>query len=131
MTRRITDQLVAALAGMLLGVSVCAAVAPDAWSRVDPQPTRGTVSWYCLPGRSACTAGYPADGLYAAAGPALRWGDWRGRSLTLTAGDRSVRVTLIDWCACPDGRLIDLYASAFRELAPLDRGIVRVVIDEP
>ena len=64
--------------------------------------------------------------MYAAAGPALRVGDWRGRTVTVTAGGRSVRVTLIDWCACPDGRLIDLYAGAFSRLAPLSRGVVRV-----
>lgn len=89
---------------------------------------RGAASWYCLPGRSACTAGHPAGELAAAAGPALRVGDWRGRVVTVTAGDRSVRVRLIDWCACPDGRVIDLYASAFRRLAPLERGLVTVEV---
>lgn len=85
----------------------------------------GVASWYCEPGRSRCTRGWPADCLCAAAGPALRVGEWRGRLVTVTAGDRSVTVRLVDWCACPQ-RLVDLYAAAFRQLAPLSRGLVRV-----
>lgn len=89
---------------------------------------RGTASWYCLPGRSACTAGYPADGLYAAAGPALRVGNWRGRVVTVERADGSaaVRVRLVDACACGGGRVIDLYALAFGRLAPLSAGVVEV-----
>jgi hypothetical protein len=89
---------------------------------------RGTASWYCLPGRSACTAGYPSGGLYAAAGPALRRGDWRGSFVTVELADGSAAVTvqLIDVCACPGGRVVDLYAGAFSRLAPLSAGVVRV-----
>jgi len=61
----------------------------------DDAHVSGVASWYCGNG-SACTRGYP-DGLYAAAGPALRVGDWRGRTVTVTAGSSSVRVRLIDW----------------------------------
>lgn len=78
-------------------------------------PISGIASWY------------PARGLIAAAGPGLRTGQWRGRVLTFTAGDRSVRVTLTDWCACP-GRLVDLSDDAFRQLAPLSRGLVLVMV---
>lgn len=90
----------------------------------------GTATWYCLAGRSPCTRGYPG-GLYAAAGPALRaaLGDWRGRNVTITASDGNrVSVTLIDWCACPGGRVIDLYGEAFLRLAPLSRGVLRVTV---
>jgi hypothetical protein len=92
------------------------------------QPSRdhvrsGTASWYCGHG-SPCTRGYP-DGLYAAAGPALRQGRWRGRTVTVALGARRVRVTLIDWCACPS-RLLDLYSSAFERLALLSHGLVNV-----
>lgn len=89
----------------------------------------GTATWYCSPGRSPCTRGYPG-GLYAAAGPALRaaLGDWRGRQVTVSAGGRSVTVMLIDWCACGSGRVIDLYGEAFARLAPLSRGVLTVTL---
>lgn len=81
----------------------------------------GTATWYC------CTRGYPS-GLYAAAGPGIRVGNWRGRYVRVCAGSRCVRVRLIDWCACGHGRVIDLYPEAFRRLAPLSRGVVRVQV---
>ena len=46
----------------------------------------------------------------------------------LRPGDDCVRVTLIDWCACEGDRVIDLYGHAFRRLAPLGTGIVRVSV---
>lgn len=33
-----------------------------------------------------------------------------------------------DWCACPNGRLLDPYSDAFSRLAPLSRGIVKVTV---
>jgi hypothetical protein len=87
----------------------------------------GKASWFCRPGVSRCTSGYPASGAYAAAGPALRVGDWRGRVVTVTSGGRSIRVTLSDWCQCPD-KVIDLYASQFQRLAPLSRGVIPVQV---
>jgi hypothetical protein len=84
----------------------------------------GVASWYCLAGVSACHHSY-MGGLYAAAGPALRVGSWRNRSVVVSLGGRSVRVRLVDWCACPR-RVIDLYADAFRRLAPLSSGVIRV-----
>jgi rare lipoprotein A (peptidoglycan hydrolase) len=39
-----------------------------------------------------------------------------------------VSVKLIDWCGCPNGRVIDLYSDAFRRLAPLSSGTVKVSI---
>ncbi len=83
----------------------------------------GTASWYCGHG-SACPRAR-SGGLSAAAGPLLRQGDWRGRRVVVRSGGRSVRVTLVDWCACP-GRVIDLFADAFSRLAPLSRGLVSV-----
>jgi hypothetical protein len=90
---------------------------------------RGSASWYCGHG-SACTHGY-MDGLYAAAGPALRAAlgrEWRGRRVHVASGLRGVDITLIDWCACPNGRLLDLFSDAFLRLAPLDRGVVKVTV---
>lgn len=83
-------------------------------SRVSGVPT-----YYCRAGVSPCTGGYP-DGpgtdMFAAAGPSLRVGDWRGRVVTVSANGLSVRVTLIDWCACGDDHFIDLYYDAFKAL---------------
>ncbi len=88
----------------------------------------GPASWYCKPGRSACTRGY-RGGLHAAAGPKVRamlGSRYRGQAVTVWAGIRRVRVTIVDWCACPGGRVLDLYADAFDNLAPLSRGTVAV-----
>jgi rare lipoprotein A (peptidoglycan hydrolase) len=107
-------------------------LAPESKAKViqksKPKPAtsnsiRGTASWYCMAGRSACHYQY-SGGLYAAAGPALRVGNWRGRTVTVCANN-CVNVKLIDWCACPS-RAIDLYSDAFKRLAPLSSGTVRV-----
>lgn len=88
---------------------------------------RGDATWYCLPGVSACHRD-ANGGMYAAAGEELRVGDWRGRKVTVCAGDDCVRVTLIDWCACEGDRVVDLYGDAFRRLASLSAGIVPVTV---
>ena len=69
---------------------------------------------------------------HAAAGPALRTGDWRGRSVTVCAGGQCVTTRLTDWCAC--GRrngmptLIDLARADFARLASPSRGVIRVTV---
>lgn len=88
---------------------------------------RGDASWYCLPGVSACHRDR-SGGMYAAAGPELRIGDWRGRTVSVCRGDDCISVQLIDWCACPGDRVIDLYGDAFRKLASLSAGIVPVTV---
>jgi len=96
-----------------------------------PRPTRlrarGDATWYCVPGVSACHRAH-AGGMYAAAGAELRVGDWRGRRVLVCQGDDCVRVTLVDWCACAGDRVIDLYGDAFRRLAPLSSGVLRVSV---
>ena len=88
---------------------------------------RGGASWYCQTGVSACHRDYPG-GMYAAAGAALRVGSWRGRQVRVCAGADCIWVRLIDWCACGNGHIIDLYSDAFRRLAPLNTGVVRVTV---
>jgi rare lipoprotein A (peptidoglycan hydrolase) len=88
---------------------------------------RGTATWYCKTGVSACHRKHPG-GMYAAAGPELRVGAWRGRSVRVCAGGDCIQVRLIDWCACGGARVIDLYSDAFRKLAPLNAGVVRVTV---
>lgn len=87
----------------------------------------GSASWYCKTGVSSCHYAH-SSGLYAAAGPALRVGDWRGRRVQVCAGSRCVTVTLIDWCQCYGTRVIDLYSDAFRLLKPLSSGVARVTV---
>ncbi len=77
---------------------------------------RGTATWYDN-----------GPGLYAAAGPGLRTGHWRGRVVSVCDPAACVTVRLTDWCACPH-HLIDLSPSAFSSLAPLSRGVVGVVV---
>ncbi len=92
-----------------------------------PNPTHsvsGSASWYCRNG-SGCAAGYPG-GLYAAAGPALRVGNWRGRTVSVCGSGNCVNVKLIDSCWCGTGRVIDLYSDAFSRLTPLSAGTLTV-----
>jgi len=86
-------------------------------------------------GHAGYATWYAASGMIAAAGPALRrelGKGWRGERVRVTAGGRSVWVTLADWCACGPrhGRptLLDLSDDAFRRLAPLSRGVLRVTV---
>lgn len=84
-------------------------------------------TWYCLAGVSKCH--YAASGgLYAAISPDLA--HLRGKTLTVRYGQQSVRVKVID-CNCEAYRAIDLYADAFRRLAPLSVGRMDVTISWP
>ena len=83
-------------------------------------------------GRSGQASWFRAPSGTAAAGPALRamlGKGWRGQIVTVCAtGGNCLSVRLTDWCACPNGRVIDLGADSFRRLAPLSRGLVRVTV---
>ena len=94
-----------------------------------PNPTHsvsGRAAWYCNNG-SGCPAGY-SGGMYAAAGPGLRVGNWRGRTVNVCGNGNCINVTLVDWCACGGAREIDLFADAFARLAPLSTGTVAVTV---
>ena len=101
-----------------------------------PRPTKhtdtlgGVATWHAT-GR---------DGFYAAAGPALRRAigpNWRGSHVLVAryGTTKGVEVVLNDWCACGDrhgySTLLDLSDEAFRALAPLSRGVIRVAVDIP
>ena len=88
---------------------------------------RGSATWYCKTGVSACHNAYPG-GYYAAAGPALRVGNWRGRVVQVCGSGSCVNVRLVDWCACGGSHIIDLYSDAFQRLAPLNAGAVQVTV---
>jgi hypothetical protein len=114
----------ALMAFLLMIAAILSAIVPA--ETVPEEPTaawgvRGWATWYD-----------DGPGFYAAAGPALRRGDWRGTPVIVSANGRSVKVWLTDWCACGDRHgdptVIDLSPDAFRVLAPLSQGIVRVEV---
>jgi hypothetical protein len=88
-------------------------------------PLQGTATWYCG-GGSPCTAGYdPLDSI-AAIDPST--GIRKGAVLRVTSGGRSVRVTVVDVCACGGRRIIDLSRLAFSRLADPSVGVIPVTI---
>ena len=80
-----------------------------------------SITWYCKPNVSRCTAGYPASCYCAAASPDLLALGWRGKLVNVTANGRRVTVRIVD-CSCQAHRSVDLFAVAFDDLAPLSRG---------
>lgn len=102
---------------------------------VKAEPTskpKSNISGGTLVAKGVATWYDDGPGLYGAAGPALRTGNWRGRAVTVCSGSRCVRIRLTDWCACGsrNGRqtVVDLSTSAFRALAPLSRGVITVEV---
>lgn len=93
---------------------------------INVQSVTGSATWYCKPNISACPVVH-SGGMYAAAGSELRIGNWRGRYVNVTYQGRTIRVQLVDWCACGGDRAIDLFADAFAKLAPLNAGVLRGV----
>lgn len=88
----------------------------------------GVPTYYCWAGHSRCTSGYPdvaGKQMYAAAGPSLRVGNWRGRVVAVTGSNGvTIRVKLIDFCACGGDHFIDLYHDAFVALGAPRRATV-------
>ncbi len=64
----------------------------------------------------------------AAAGPALRIGDWRGSTVRVCA-QTCIVVRLTGACWCKGDRIIDLDDADFAKLAPLSRGVVSVTVE--
>lgn len=102
-------------------------ILPQPKVRLTGKSAQGSATWYCKAGVSPCHSNY-LSGYYAAAGPALRVGDWRGRVVRVCGNGSCVNVRLIDWCACSGSHIIDLYSDAFQRLAPLSAGAVRVTV---
>ena len=108
--------------------------APDrALVRPDPAARAGGGQGHQLTGLATWYATGP-DCLCAAAGPALRVGDWRGSTVTVTANGRLIEVTLADACWCVDRHglptLLDLSDEAVAALG-LDprRGVYAVTVE--
>ena len=104
---------------------------PKPTPRATPKPvalktsrkTTVSATWYCLPGTSRCSRSH-SGGLYAAISPDLE--SLRGKRVRVCYRSSCVVVTIID-CNCQATRSIDLYADAFRQLAPLSAGRLRGV----
>jgi hypothetical protein len=102
--------------------------------RPDRPPKRfviGRMTWYCKSGVSACHRAFPdrmgRHDAFGAAGPSLRRAlgpGWRGTAVRVTWRGHSAWLWLIDWCRCPNGRVVDAYADVFAKLAPLSRGVL-------
>lgn len=78
---------------------------------------RGSASWYCKAGVSVCHYKYPPGSMVAAACGKLRaaMGSWRGKTVSVSSGRRTVSVKLVDWCGSRS-KLIDLYWEPMRRL---------------
>lgn len=90
-----------------------------------PAVSSGVASWYA-------DARAPQGSLYAAV-PGYRGRPYWAVVRPYGKAQPKIRVLVMDSCACyvgtRDERAIDLSWSAFAKLAPLSRGIVRVVIE--
>ncbi len=89
----------------------------------------GTATWLCDPPKyPRCTRGYGESSFVAAAGSEIPR-SWRGRLVRVWHEGRHVDVRLVDSCLCKGARVIDLYAIAFRRLAPTSLGEIFVTVE--
>lgn len=92
--------------------------------------TNGVASWYCDPPRwPRCTVGYPEDKLVAAIRTDLLGHRGERARVCLAGSKRCTEVTVVDCNCAPGANLIDLYAVAFRKLAPTDAGRIDVALE--
>lgn len=85
---------------------------------ISGRSVRGSASWYCKAGVSICHHSYPPGSMVAAACGKLRraiGSAWRGKVVTVSSGQRTVTVKLVDWCGSTS-KLIDLYWEPMRRL---------------
>ena len=88
----------------------------------------GKASWYCRAGISICHHAYPPGSMVAAACRKLRIAmgpGWRGDTVTVSSGGRTVTVKLVDWCGSTT-KLIDLYWEPMRRLG--GTGVIPVTV---
>lgn len=77
----------------------------------------GKASWYCSVQIPICHHSYGPGSMVAAACAPLRavYPNWRGKTVVVTSGGRSVVVKLVDWCGSKS-KVIDLYREPMRRL---------------
>jgi rare lipoprotein A (peptidoglycan hydrolase) len=86
----------------------------------------GSATWYCS-STSACTHGYGPSDMVGAIDPTL--GIDKGSIVTVTHDGTTIAVRIVDVCACPGDRLIDLTSGAFSRLAPLSAGVIDIELE--
>lgn len=88
---------------------------------------RRGIATYCAPTPTRCQS-WGGSAMLGAV-PSFRWGDepYRVRVCRTSGPAACATVTVVSYCGCPDGRIIDLSPTAFRQLAPLSAGIVWVI----
>lgn len=114
------------LASPASGNGAARVVAPPDPTSPPAAPIEGTATWYCS-SASTCTRGHDPSDLVAAIDTSTGIG--RGESVRVTSAGRAITVTVVDVCACPGRRVIDLTSGAFSQLAPLSRGVIPVVLE--
>lgn len=97
------------------------------------QRFRGLATW-CAPTPDHCRGW---DEQYVGAVPSFRFGDepYAVQVCLATEPATCTHVVVTSYCACGDRRgqptVIDLSVPAFRELAPLSRGVIAVIVSNP
>lgn len=78
---------------------------------------------------------YDAPSGHFAAGPAVRaalGAGWRGSTVSVTVGGKTITGRLLDWCACGKRHavdtLLDLPTGDFARLASLGSGVIHVSV---
>lgn len=84
----------------------------------------GQATW-CAPTPTQCQS-WGGDA-HLGAVPSFRWGDPEYLARVCHDGHCTV-VRVVSYCGCPGNRIIDLSPAAFRELAPLSRGVIPVTL---
>lgn len=97
-------------------------------TRPNVRAAGGTASW-CAPTPTRCQSW--GDGAMVGAVHSFKYGDTPYRVRVTAPSGRSVTVTVVSYCGCPGGRVIDLSPAAFVALAGkphgLDQGLIRNV----
>jgi hypothetical protein len=121
----------AMLALFLIGPPASAALLADDAPVVALSASRSGVATYCAPTLTRCQSwGEPA---MLGAVQSFRWGDDPYRvEVCLDGTAPCATVTVVSYCACGPRNgvptVIDLSPAAFRQLAPLSRGVIPVTV---
>ncbi|MBC2878384.1 MULTISPECIES: cysteine/serine endopeptidase inhibitor [Streptomyces] len=118
--------LVAAATGIALGAGPASADIPIG------QTMTGKMTYYNDKGYGACGTPIDASSQDLVAVPAAWWTSpnpnndplCRGVSVEVSYNGKTIRVPVRDKCPSCDRTHLDLSQTAFRKLAPLDRGVV-------
>lgn len=102
---------------------------PPSPAITEPPAIEAGLASYCAPTPTRCQS-WGGDA-HLAAVPSFRYGDRPYRVTVCRQDDlsRCTTVRVVSFCGCGN-KIIDLSPAAFRELAPLSRGIVPVTVQD-